>query len=182
MARLLEKYKNEIIGQLKQDLSFKNTMRVPCLEKIVVNMGVGKAINDQKILDEAAEELAVITGQRPLKTKAKKSVAAFKLREGVPIGAKVTLRGKRMYEFLDRFISVVVPRIRDFRGFPDKQFDKKGNYSFGISEQTVFPELNLDKIKRVQGMGFTIVTSAHNEKEAKALLDRIGFPFSKRGE
>ena len=182
MARLLERYKKEIKQKMMEKLGYKNITRVPHLEKIVVNMGVGQASNDSKLLDTASSELALITGQRPSMRKSKKSIAGFKLREGIPVGCKVTLRGKRMYEFLDRFISVVVPRIRDFRGFPVNSFDQRGNYSFGLDEQSVFPELDIDKIKRTQGMDITIVSSAINKEEAKGLLDCIGFPFKKKEE
>lgn len=179
MARLLERYRNEIIPQMQKAYNFKNAFQVPCLKKIVINMGVGEAARDGKLIDDASAELALITGQRPLITKSRKSIAGFKIRADIPIGCKVTIRGKRMYEFLDRFISVVVPRIRDFRGFPANSFDNNGNYSFGLDEQTVFPELELDKVKRTQGMDITIVTSTKSDKEAKGLLDYLGFPFAR---
>lgn len=179
MARLLDKYKKEIIPQMMQQFDFKNPMRVPRLIKIVVNMGVGEGIADSKLVDEASNELAMVVGQRPVITKSKKSIAGFKLRKGIPVGCKVTLRGVRMYEFLDRLISVAVPRIRDFRGFLLNSFDGRGSYSFGLNEQTMFPELDLDKVKRTQGMDITVVTNAKNNEEAKGLLILLGFPFAK---
>lgn len=179
MARLLDKYKKEIIPQMMKQFDFKNPMRVPRLIKIVVNMGIGEGIADSKLVDEASNELAVVVGQRPVITKSKKSIAGFKLRKGIPVGCKVTLRGVRMYEFLDRLISVAVPRIRDFRGFLLNSFDGRGSYSFGLTEQTMFPELDLDKVKRTQGMDITVVTNAKNNEEAKGLLIFLGFPFAK---
>lgn len=179
MARLLDKYKKEVMPQVMEQFGFKNPMRVPRLVKVVVNMGVGEGITDSKFVEEASNELAVIVGQKPIITKSKKAISGFKLRKGIPIGCKVTLRGKRMYEFLDRLISVAVPRIRDFRGFRLDSFDGRGGYSFGLTEQTVFPEVDLDKIKRTQGMDITIVTNAKNQEEVKGLLDLLGFPFAK---
>lgn len=179
MARLLDKYKKEIIPQMMKQFDFKNPMRVPRLIKIVVNMGVGEGVADSKLVEEASNELAVVVGQRPVITKSKKSIAGFKLRKGIPVGCKVTLRGVRMYEFLDRLISVAVPRIRDFRGFLLNSFDGRGSYSFGLTEQTMFPELDLDKVKRTQGMDITVVTNAKNNEEAKGLLILLGFPFAK---
>ena len=179
MARLQEKYKKEVVPKMMERCGFKNPFRVPRLIKIVINMGIGEATQDVKLVEDASKELAIITGQTPVITRAKKSVAGFKVRAGQPVGCKLTLRGVRMYEFLDRFISVAVPRIRDFRGFPSDSFDKKGNYSFGLDEQTIFLELDLDKVKRVQGMDITIVSSSRNADEAKELLDLLGFPFAK---
>jgi large subunit ribosomal protein L5 len=153
-------------------------MRVPRLEKIVVNMGVGEAVRDSKLLDSAVEELAIITGQRPVVTKARKSIAAFKLREGMSIGARVTLRGARMWEFLDRLLSTALPRIRDFRGLNPKSFDGHGNYSIGVTEQLIFPEIDYDKIASVRGMDITIVTTARDDDEGRALLRALGFPFA----
>lgn len=177
MERLLEKYRKEIITQMKDRYNYKNVMQVPKLVKIVVNMGIGQGSQDAKLVSEAAKELAVIAGQRPVTTKARKSIAGFKLREGVPIGCKVTLRGVKMYEFMDRLISIAVPRIRDFRGFPINSFDGRGGYSFGLTEQTIFPEIDLDKVKRTQGMDITILTTGKNKEETKELLILLGFPF-----
>lgn len=179
MARLLDKYRKEVIPQMMKQFGFKNPMRVPRLVKIVVNMGIGEGVTDSKLVEDASQELAMITGQKPIITRSKKSIAGFKLRKGIPIGCKVTLRGLRMYEFLDRLISVAVPRIRDFRGFPLDSFDGRGCYSFGLTEQTVFPEVDLDKVKRTQGMDITIVTNARNKEEVKGLLVLLGFPFAK---
>ena len=182
MNRLLEKYRNEIIPQMMEKEGYKNRFQVPRIIKIIVNMGIGAGTQDAKLVEDASKELAIITGQYAVITKSRKSIAGFKLRQGQPVGCKVTLRGVRMYEFLDRFISVAVPRIRDFRGFPVNSFDKKGNYSFGLKEQTMFPELDLDRIKRVQGMDITIVTTAKDAVQAKKMLDSFGFPFSKTSE
>lgn len=179
MVRMLDFYKKEVIPQMMKQFGFKNQMRVPKLSKIVLNMGVGEGTGDVKIVEDAANELSLIAGQRPVIIKAKKSIAGFKLRKGMPVGCKVTLRGVKMYEFLDRLISVAVPRIRDFRGFPVNSFDGKGSYSFGITEQTVFPEVELDKVKRTQGMDITIVTNAKNKEEVKAFFVLLGFPFAK---
>lgn len=179
MTRLLEFYKKEIIPQMMKQFSFKNPMRVPKLTKIVLNMGIGEGTADPKIVEDASHELGMIAGQKPIITKSKKSIAGFKLRKGIPVGCKVTLRGVRMYEFLDRLISVAVPRIRDFRGFPINSFDGRGSYSFGITEQTIFPEVEMDKIKRTQGMDITIVTNAKNKDEVRAFLVLLGFPFAK---
>jgi len=180
MARLLDKYKKEIIPEMVKRFGFKNSLRVPHIVKIVINMGIGEGTRDSKLVEDAAKELALISGQMPVITKAKKSIAGFKVRAGQPVGCKVTLRGLRMYEFLDRFISVAVPRIRDFRGFPSRGFDKKGNYSFGLDEQTIFPELNLDKVKRTQGMDITLVFDLGTVKETRELLKLLGFPFVKK--
>jgi large subunit ribosomal protein L5 len=175
---LKTKYKSEF-SSLMADLGIKNKMRVPALKKIVVNIGQGDATQNIKSLEGAVADLTAITGQKPVTTKAKKSIATFKLREGMPIGCAVTLRGDRMYEFLDRFINITVPRIRDFRGFSAKAFDGRGNYNVGLKEQIIFPEIDYDKVDRVRGLGITIVTSAENDVEAKALLDRFNFPFRK---
>jgi large subunit ribosomal protein L5 len=177
-ARLRERYRQEILPQLQQELGLPGPMRVPRLEKIVVNMGVGEAVRDSKVLDSAVEELAIITGQRPVVTKARKSIAAFKLREGMSIGARVTLRGARMWEFLDRLLSTALPRIRDFRGLNPKSFDGHGNYSIGVTEQLIFPEIDYDKIASVRGMDITIVTTARDDDEGRALLRALGFPFA----
>ncbi len=175
--RLKEKYKNELSATLSKDLGFTNPHQVPGLVKIVVNMGVGEAARDGKIIDGAVADLTKITGQKPQVTKARKSIAQFKLREGQPIGAHVTLRGDRMWEFLDRLLSLALPRIRDFRGLSDKQFDGSGNYTFGLTEQSMFHEIDQDKIDRVRGMDITVVTTAKNDDEGRALLKQLGFPF-----
>jgi large subunit ribosomal protein L5 len=179
MARLLNKYRSEILPALAKELGRANPHALPRLTKIVVSMGVGKAIADSKVLDEAAEYLGVITGQRPIITRARKSISQFKLREGMPIGCAVTLRGQRMYEFLDRLITLVLPRVRDFRGLNPKSFDGRGNYSLGLSEQMVFPEVNADKVKTVQGMNIAIVTTARSDDEGRVLLREFGMPFRK---
>ena len=179
MSRLSERYKNEIIPKLMEELGYKNALAVPRLEKIVVNMGVGKAQEEKKRLDDAARDLAMITGQRPVITKARRSVAAFKVRKGNPIGLKVTLRGPRMYEFLDRLISIAIPRIRDFRGLKPVSFDGRGNYTLGIDEQSVFPEVDLDHIEFAQGMDITVVTTARSDEEASRLLSLLGMPFAR---
>ena len=175
--RLKERYKNEVSAQLQKEFNFSNKMQIPTLSKIVVNMGVGESAKDSKLIEGAIRDLTTITGQRPLVTKARKSIANFKLREGQPIGAHVTLRGDRMWEFMDRLLSVSLPRIRDFRGLSPKQFDGSGNYTFGLTEQVVFPEIEQDKLDRVRGMDITIVTSAKNDNEGRALLKALGFPF-----
>jgi large subunit ribosomal protein L5 len=175
--RLKEHFKSEVAAQLQKEFNFSNKMQIPTLSKIVVNMGVGEAAKDSKLIEGAIRDLATITGQRPLVTKARKSIANFKLREGQPIGAHVTLRGDRMWEFMDRLLSVSLPRIRDFRGLSPKQFDGSGNYTFGLTEQVVFPEIEQDKLDRVRGMDITIVTSAKNDNEGRALLKALGFPF-----
>lgn len=179
MARLVEKYKTEVISKMMKQFGYKNMLQVPRLVKVAINMGIGEGKEDAKLVEGASKELATICGQAPVITKARKSIAGFKVRKGQAVGCKVTLRGVRMYEFLDRFISVAVPRIRDFRGFPVNSFDKVGNYSFGLNEQTIFPEVDLDKIKRVQGMDITIVSTARNVEEARSLLSFFGFPFAK---
>jgi len=181
MARLAEKYKNEIVPQLKEEFGRSNAHSLPKLTKIVLNMGLGAAVQDRKRLEEALMHLTVITGQKPEITKAKKSVAGFKLREGMEIGCRVTLRGRRMYEFLDRLITLALPRVRDFRGVKAKAFDGNGNYSMGLSEQMVFPEVDADNAKYTQGMNITIVTDSVNNDEVKVLLEKFGMPFSKPG-
>ncbi|MGD8779009.1 MAG: 50S ribosomal protein L5 [Ignavibacteria bacterium] len=178
--RLYDKYKAEIVPKLKERFSYKNIMQVPKLEKIVVNMGVGDATQDSKILEESVKELELITGMRASVISAKKSVSNFKLREGMKIGAKVTLRRSRMYEFLDRFINVALPRVRDFRGVSDKSFDGRGNYTMGIKEQIIFPEINVDKVNKIKGMDITFVTSSGTDAEAYELLTAFGFPFRKK--
>jgi large subunit ribosomal protein L5 len=175
--RLKERYNNELRGELKDQLGVGNIMEVPRLVKIVVNCGVGKATQQQSLLEGAQRDLEAITGQKPAITKAKKSIAGFKLREGQPIGAKVTLRGDRAWEFMDRLISLAIPRIRDFRGLPSKSFDGNGNYTFGVTEQLIFPELEYDKIDSPRGMDITIVTTARTDDEGRAFLRAFGFPF-----
>jgi len=176
-VRLKAKYKSTIAPALKAEFGFKNPMMVPTLTKVIVNMGVGDAARDSKLIEGAIRDLVTITGQKPQVTKARKSIAQFKLREGQPIGAHVTLRGDRMWEFADRLLSISLPRIRDFRGLSPKQFDGKGNYTFGLTEQVVFPEIEQDKIDRPRGMDITIVTTAKNDEEGRALLKALGFPF-----
>ena len=177
MARLKELYNKEIVPKLMKEFGYRNIMEVPKLEKIVINMGLGEAIQNVKILDSAAEEMATISGQKAVITKAKKSIASFKLRQGMPIGCMVTLRKERMYEFLDRLVNVSLPRVRDFKGISGKAFDGKGNYSLGVKEQLIFPEINYDKVEKIKGMNITIVTSARNDEEGKALLQLMGMPF-----
>ena len=176
-VRLKARYRSEISGALKTQFGYKNPMQVPTLVKIVVNMGVGEAARDSKLIEGAVRDLAIITGQKPQVTKSRKSIAQFKLREGMPIGAHVTLRGDRMWEFADRLLSISLPRIRDFRGLSPKQFDGKGNYTFGLTEQVVFPEIEQDKVDRPRGMDITVVTTAKNDEEGRALLKLLGFPF-----
>jgi len=175
--RLKTRYHEEIVGGLREDFTYDNAMQVPRVVKVVVNMGVGDAARDSKLIDGAVRDLAAITGQKPQITKARKSIAQFKLREGMPIGAKVTLRGDRMWEFLDRLLTIALPRIRDFRGLSPKQFDGNGNYTFGLNEQSMFHEINPDSIDRPRGMDITVVTTAINNDEGRALLRRLGFPF-----
>lgn len=175
--RLKLKYREEIAGKLRDEFKYENVMQVPGLTKIVVNMGVGDAARDSKLIEGAIRDLTTITGQKPAVTKARKSIAQFKLREGQPIGAHVTLRGDRMWEFLDRTLSLALPRIRDFRGLSPKQFDGRGNYTFGLTEQVMFHEIDQDKIDRVRGMDITVVTTATNDAEGRALLRHLGFPF-----
>ncbi len=178
--RLKEKYDNEIAAQLKDDLGLENAMQVPRLLKIVVNMGVGDAAQDAKLMDGAVEDLRIITGQQPKVTMARKSISNFKLREGVPVGASVTLRGPRMWEFLDRIIATAIPRIRDFRGMSPTGFDGRGNYTFGVTEQLIFPEIDYDKVAKVRGMDITFVTTAATDDQGRALLDAFGFPFRRQ--
>ena len=180
MARLKDYYKNEAVSSLMDRFQYKSVMQVPKLEKIVINMGVGEAKENAKFLESAVEDLTTISGQKPIITKARKSVAAFKLREGMSIGTKVTLRGERMYEFLDRLVNVALPRIRDFRGVSDKSFDGRGNYALGIKEQLIFAEINYDKVDKVRGMDIIIVTTAQTDEEAKELLRIMGMPFAFR--
>jgi len=175
--RLKQKYRNEIIGELRTELEKQNVHEVPGLVKIVVNMGVGEAARDGKIIEGAIADLTAITGQKPMVTKARKSIAQFKLREGQAIGAHVTLRGDRMWEFLDRLLSLALPRIRDFRGLSDRQFDGNGNYTFGLTEQVMFHEIDPDKIDRTRGMDITVVTTAKSDEDGRALLRKLGFPF-----
>lgn len=177
MARLMEKYQKEVLPALKQELDRQNPMSIPHIEKVIISMGIGKAIAERKRLENARKELAAVTGQLPLICKARKSVSNFKLRQGMPIGLKVTLRGKRMYEFIDRLICAAIPRVRDFRGLDPKGFDGRGNYNMGLTEQTVFPEVEADKVEFQQGMNITFVTSARNDREALSLLRHMGLPF-----
>ncbi|WP_413376879.1 50S ribosomal protein L5 [Alkalihalobacillus sp. 1P02AB] len=179
MNRLKEKYSNEIVPSLVEKFNYTSVMAVPKLDKIVVNMGIGDAVSNAKALDKAVEELGQITGQKPLVTKAKKSIAGFKLREGMPIGAKVTLRGERMYAFLDKLVTVSLPRVRDFRGISNKAFDGRGNYTLGVKEQLIFPEIDYDKVDKVRGMDVVIVTTANTDEEARELLTHMGMPFKK---
>ena len=177
--RLKERYRAELVPALKQELGLANVMQVPRVVKVVINMGIGEALKDVKLIDGATKDLATITGQKALVTKARKSIANFKLREGQAIGAKVTLRGNRMWEFLDRLLSIALPRIRDFRGLPTKM-DGSGNYTFGVTEQLIFPEVEYDKVVRVRGMDITVVTTAQDDDQARALLKALGFPFRER--
>lgn len=179
MNRLQDKYQNEVVPAMMKEFNYKSVMEVPAIEKVVVNIGVGDAIQNSKLLDEAVEELAAITGQQPVITKAKKSIANFKLRDGMPIGCKVTLRRQKMYEFLDKLFNISLPRVRDFRGVSDTSFDGRGNYTLGIKEQIIFPEIDFDKVNRSRGMDVVIVTSAKTNEEAKALLTKMGMPFKK---
>lgn len=178
-ARLYTLYKKEIAPKLKEEFEYENVMAIPKLKKIVLNVGFGEAINDAKALDVIVENMGAITGQKPVKTKAKKSISNFKLREGMPIGCKVTLRGKIMFEFLDRLINLALPRTRDFQGVPNKSFDGRGNYTMGIKEHTIFPEIDIDKTSRVHGMDITFVTDAQSDEEAFTLLKHFGMPFKK---
>jgi large subunit ribosomal protein L5 len=175
--RLRERYRSEIAPALREEFSYRNVMQVPGLSKIVVNMGVGEAARDAKLIEGAVRDLSLITGQRPAVARAKKSVAQFKLREGMPIGAHVTLRGDRMWEFCDRLLTIALPRIRDFRGLSDQQFDGRGNYTFGLNEQVMFHEVDRDQVDRQRGMDVTLVTTASTDEEGRALLRRLGFPF-----
>ena len=179
MARLKDTYRAELVPQLMKDLQLKNVMEVPRVEKVVINMGLGEAIQNVKVLDSAVAELSRITGQKAVITKAKKSIASFKLREGMPIGCMVTLRRDRAYEFLDRLINIALPRVRDFKGVSPKAFDGRGNYTLGIREQLIFPEIEIDTIDKVKGLNVTVVTSARNDEEGRALLSGLGMPFRK---
>jgi len=176
-ARLRERYRTEVAPALMRELGYANVMAVPRLEKIVLNMGVGEAVQNPKVIESALEELTAIAGQKPVVTRAKKAISNFKLREGMPIGAMVTLRGERMYEYLDRLVSVALPRVRDFKGVPDRSFDGRGNYSLGLREQVIFPEINLDKIEKIKGLTVVVCTTARADAEAKALLGALGMPF-----
>lgn len=177
--RLRERYRNEVTPALMRQFNYRNRMQVPRVEKVVLNMGLGEAVGNGKVIDVAVAEMAAIAGQKPVVTRAKKSEAAFKLREGMAIGCKVTLRGERMYEFLDRLLSVALPRIRDFRGIPTKSFDGRGNYALGIREQLIFPEIRYDKVEATRGMDICVATTARSDEEARALLEHLGFPFRK---
>jgi large subunit ribosomal protein L5 len=177
VPRLKVRYREEVLPRLRQELGFANSMQVPRLQKVVINMGVGDALKDARMLEAATQDLAVITGQRPVVTKARKSIAGFKLREGMSIGAKVTLRGDRMWEFVDRLITVAIPRIRDFRGLSRRSFDGHGNYTLGLTEQLIFPEVDYDKVVKVRGMDITVATTARTDDEGRALLIALGFPF-----
>ncbi len=178
--RLQQRYRDEIMGSLREQFGYANVMQIPGLVKIVVNMGVGEAARDSKLIEGAVRDLGQITGQKPQVTRARKSIAQFKLREGMPIGAHVTLRGDRMWEFLDRLLSLALPRIRDFRGLSDRQFDGRGNYTFGLTEQVMFHEIDQDRVDRSRGMDITVVTTATNDDEGRALLKQLGFPFKEQ--
>ena len=178
--RLKEEYSNKIVKELKDKLDLTNIMQVPSLEKIIISRGVGAAVSDKKLIDHAVEELTLISGQKAIATLSKKDVASFKLRKGTPIGAKVTLRGDRMYEFLDRLITIALPRVRDFQGIKADGFDGRGNYNLGIKEQIIFPEINIDKVNKISGMDITFVTNTNSDKEAKQLLTDLGLPFKKQ--
>lgn len=180
VARLKKEYKDRVVDALTKEFAYNNVMQVPKLKKIVVSRGVGAAVADKKLIDHAVDELTNITGQKAVATISKKDVAAFKLRKGMPIGAKVTLRGERMYEFLDRLVTSALPRVRDFQGIRATGFDGRGNYSLGVTEQIIFPEINIDRINRINGMDITFVTSAETDKEAKSLLTELGLPFKKK--
>ena len=179
MNRLKERYENEIVKSLMTKFNYSSVMQVPAMEKIVINIGVGDAVSNSKLLDEAVEELTLISGQKPVITRAKKSIAGFKLREGMPIGCKVTLRGERMYEFLDKLISISLPRVRDFRGVPKNSFDGRGNYTLGVKEQLSFPEINFDTVNKIRGMDIVFVTTAKTDEEGHELLAQLGMPFHK---
>ena len=177
MDRLQEKYQSEVVPALTEKFGYKNVMQLPKIDKVIINMGVGEAVGNPKALDSAVNDLTIISGQKPILTRAKKSIATWKLREGMPIGAKVTLRGTRMYQFLDKFMNVALPRVRDFRGLSDKAFDGRGNYSVGLKEQLIFPEIEYDKIDKLRGMNIVIVTTARTDEEARELLKLMGMPF-----
>ena len=179
VPRLKQEYNDRIVSSLKEEFSYKSIMQVPKLEKIVLSRGVGQAVADKKLIDHAVEELTLITGQKAVATLSKKDVASFKVRKGMPIGAKVTLRGERMYEFLDRLVTTALPRVRDFRGVKATGFDGRGNYNLGVTEQIIFPEIDIDKVNKISGMDITFVTSASTDKEAKSLLQELGLPFKK---
>ncbi len=179
MNRLKERYETEITKSLMTKFNYSSVMQVPKVEKIVINIGVGDAVNNSKLLDDAVAELTLIAGQKPLITKAKKSIAGFKLREGMPIGCKVTLRGEKMYEFLDKLVNISLPRVRDFRGVPKNSFDGRGNYTLGIKEQLIFPEINFDKVNKIRGMDIVFVTTANTDEESRELLAQLGMPFHK---
>lgn len=179
MNRLQERYTNEITKNLMKKFSYESTMQIPKMEKIVINIGVGDAVNNSKFLEEAVEELTLISGQKPIVTTAKKSIAGFKVREGQAIGCKVTLRGERMYEFLDKLVSISLPRVRDFRGVPKNSFDGRGNYTLGVKEQLIFPEIDFDKVAKLRGMDIVFVTTAKTDEEGRALLTELGMPFAK---
>ena len=178
MSRMKEKYTAEVAKAMMEKFGYKNVMEIPKVEKIVINMGVGEAVGNPKVLDAAVGDMTAISGQKPLVTRAKKSIAAFKIRQGMPIGAKVTLRGERMYQFLDKLINVALPRVRDFRGISPKAFDGRGNYTLGVKEQLIFPEMEYDKIDKVRGMDIVVVTTAKTDEEARELLRLMGMPFS----
>ncbi len=180
LPRLKQRYRDEVVGSMQDEFNYANVMQVPGLTKIVVNMGVGEAARDSKLIEGAVKDLTAITGQKPMVTRARKSIAQFKLREGMPIGAHVTLRGDRMWEFLDRLLSLALPRIRDFRGLSGRQFDGRGNYTFGLTEQVMFHEIDQDKVDRSRGMDITVVTTATNDDEGRALLKQLGFPFKEQ--
>jgi large subunit ribosomal protein L5 len=179
MARLQEQYKNEVVGQLMERFGYQNVMQVPRIVKVTLNMGLGEAVRDKKIIEHATADMAAIAGQKPIVTYTRKSIAGFKIRDGWPIGCKVTLRRERMWEFLDRFINVAAPRIRDFRGFNAQAFDGRGNYNFGVREQIIFPELEFDKVDAVRGMNVTVTTTANTDEESRALLEAFSFPLRK---
>ncbi|MFD2043165.1 50S ribosomal protein L5 [Ornithinibacillus salinisoli] len=179
MNELKQKYQDEVVPSLMGKFDYKSVMQVPTIEKIVINMGVGDAVQNSKALDNAVEELSLISGQKPMVTRAKKSIAGFRLREGMPIGAKVTLRGERMFEFLQKLIAVSLPRVRDFRGISKKAFDGRGNYTLGVKEQLIFPEINYDKVSKIRGMDIVVVTTANTDEEARELLAQLGMPFQK---
>ncbi len=182
MARLREHYKKEVMPALSKKFDYSSPMAIPKVDKIVINMGLGEAIQNAKILDGAADEIAAITGQKPVITKAKKAIAAFKLRKGMPIGCMVTLRGERMYEFLDRLINIALPRVRDFRGVSTRSFDGRGNYTLGLKDQLIFPEIDIGKAEKIRGLNVTIVTTAKTDEEARELLTQFGMPFVKRSQ
>lgn len=179
MNRLMERYQNDVVKSMMEKFNYSSRMQAPKIEKIVLNIGVGDAVSNSKLLDEAVNELTLITGQKPVITKAKKSIAGFKLREGAPIGCKVTLRGERMYEFLDKLVNISLPRVRDFRGVSNNSFDGRGNYTLGIKEQLIFPEINFDKVNKLRGMDIVFVTTAKSDEEGRELLAQLGMPFKK---